>query len=105
MNRVERASHELVRFFLSVFFFEAHAVGMESGTSMGASTEELKVEGKRARGVEGRCGQLPFAILTIGLLKWVWLKIKQEGLRRCWSMFPRTRVPFWYRFFEPQPSV
>ena len=34
---------------------------------------------------------------------WVWLKIKQEGLRRCWSMFPLTRVPFWYRFFEPQP--
>ena len=34
---------------------------------------------------------------------WVWLKIKQEGLRRLWSMFPLTRVPFWYRFFEPQP--
>ena len=34
---------------------------------------------------------------------WVWLKIKQEGLRRCWSMFPLTRVPFWYLFFEPQP--
>ena len=33
---------------------------------------------------------------------WVWLKIKQEGLRRLWSMFPLTRVPFWYRFFEPQ---
>ena len=34
---------------------------------------------------------------------WVWLKIKHEWLRRCWSMFPLTRVPFWYRFFEPQP--
>ena len=34
---------------------------------------------------------------------WVWLKIKQEGLRRFWSMCPLTRVPFWYRFFEPQP--
>ena len=34
---------------------------------------------------------------------WVWLKIKQEGLRRCWSKFPLTRLPFWYRFFEPQP--
>ena len=33
----------------------------------------------------------------------VWLKIKQEGLRRCWSMFPLTRVPFWLRFFGPQP--
>ena len=28
---------------------------------------------------------------------------KQEGLRGCWSMFPLTRVPFWCRFFEPQP--
>ena len=34
---------------------------------------------------------------------WVRLKIKQEGLRRFWSMFPLIRVPFWYRFFEPQP--
>ena len=34
---------------------------------------------------------------------WVWLKIKQDGLRRCWSMFPLTKVLFWYRFFEPQP--
>ena len=25
--------------------------------------------------------------------------------RRFWSMFPLTRVPFWYRLFEPQPSV
>ena len=32
---------------------------------------------------------------------WVWLKIKKQGLRRFWSMFPLTRVPFWYRFFEP----
>ena len=30
-------------------------------------------------------------------LMWVWLKIKQEGLRRCLSMFSLTRVPFWYR--------
>ena len=30
---------------------------------------------------------------------------KQEGLRRFWSMFPLSRVPFWYRFFEPLPSV
>ena len=34
---------------------------------------------------------------------WVWLKINQEGLRRFWSMVPLARVPFWYRFFEPQP--
>ena len=30
--------------------------------------------------------------------KWLWVKIKQEGLRRFWSMFPLPRVPFWYRF-------
>ena len=31
---------------------------------------------------------------------WVWLKIKQEeGLRRCWSMFPLARVPFWVPVF------
>ena len=35
----------------------------------------------------------------------VWLKIKQEGLRRFWSMLPLTRVPFWYRLFEPQPQL
>ena len=31
------------------------------------------------------------------------LNIKQEGLRRLWSMFPMfplTRVPFWYRFWS-----
>ena len=36
---------------------------------------------------------------------WVWLKIKQEGLGRFWSMFPLTRVPFWHRFFEAPPFV
>ena len=36
---------------------------------------------------------------------WVGLKIDQEELRRFWSMFPLTRVPFWYRLFEPQPSL
>ena len=36
-------------------------------------------------------------------ITWVWLKIQQEGLRRFWSMFPLSRVPCWYRFFEPLP--
>ena len=27
-------------------------------------------------------------------------QIKQEGLRRFWSKFPLTRVPFWYWLFE-----
>ena len=40
-----------------------------------------------------------------GTLIWQWLKIKQEGLRRFWSMFPLTRVPFWHQLFEPQPFV
>ena len=47
-------------------------------------------------------GRPPTTLLQVGDI-WVWLKIKQEGLRRFWSMFPLTRVPFWYRFFEPQP--
>ena len=33
--------------------------------------------------------------LYIGL----WLKLKQEGLHRFWSMFPLTRVPFWVPVF------
>ena len=32
---------------------------------------------------------------------WVCLRINQEGLRRFWSMFPRTRGPFWDRSFGP----
>ena len=36
---------------------------------------------------------------------WVWLKIfNTRGKPQVLStMFPLTRVPFWYRFFEPQP--
>ena len=45
------------------------------------------------------------ARLVLVFLMWVWLKIKQEGLRRFWSMFPLNRVPFWCRFFEPQPCA
>ena len=34
------------------------------------------------------------------LVKRVWLKIKQLGLRRFWSMFPLVdRVAFWVVFF------
>ena len=36
---------------------------------------------------------------------WQWLKTTELGLRRFGSMFPPTRVPFWYRFFEPYPYV
>ena len=41
-------------------------------------------------------------LLQISII-WVWLKIKELGLRRFWSMFPLARVPVWYRFFGPQP--
>ena len=34
---------------------------------------------------------------------WQWLRSKELGLRRCWSIFPLTRVPFWCRLFEPYP--
>ena len=49
--------------------------------------------------------KLPFKNMGICLriTIWLWLKIKQEGLRGFWSMFPLTRVPFWYRVFEPHP--
>ena len=36
---------------------------------------------------------------------WEWPKMKQERLRRLWSRFPLARVPFWYRFCEPQPCI
>ena len=38
--------------------------------------------------------------------KWAWLKIQRsEGQAAGFgSMFPLARVPFWYRFCEPQPS-
>ena len=38
-------------------------------------------------------------------LVWVWLKIKELGLRGFWSLVPYTKVPFWYHFFEPQPYL
>ena len=45
----------------------------------------------------------PFKMHWLGpMFIWVWLKINQEGLRRFWSVFPLTRVPFWHRLFEPQ---
>ena len=37
--------------------------------------------------------------------KWVWLKITQEGLRRFWSIFPLTRVPFWNSGFLSSQMV
>ena len=54
---------------------------------------------------EGNPGLVPNNSITLGKRAiWVWLKIQQEGLRRFFvSMFPLTRVPFWCRFFEPQP--
>ena len=31
-------------------------------------------------------------------------KLSRRGCAGFWSMFPLTRVPFWYRFFEQQPN-
>ena len=57
---------------------------------------------RQTQGRQTACSCVPSA-MVICSFSWVWLKIKQEGLRRFWSMFPPTRVPFWYRFFEPPP--
>ena len=35
-------------------------------------------------------------ISIVRVIIWVWLKIKGLGLRRCWSLVPFTKVPFWY---------
>ena len=33
----------------------------------------------------------------------VWVKITSPGDRRCSSLFPFTRVPFWVPIFDPRP--
>ena len=48
-------------------------------------------------GFEERCSEIRMGVAqneTIG-----------GANRRFWSMFPLTKVPFRYRFFEPQPHV
>ena len=42
----------------------------------------------------GELGYTPFM---------VWVKTKPTGDGRFWSLVPFTKVPIWYRFFEPQP--
>ena len=41
--------------------------------------------------------------------KWLWHAVAQNETgganRGFWSMFPLTKVPFWYWFFEPQPNL
>ena len=34
---------------------------------------------------------------------WLWLKIKELGLRRFWSLVPFTKGPILAHLFEPQP--
>ena len=53
----------------------------------------------RSAARRGQCSPPAPGRLTFGCGS----KFNQEGLRRCWSMFPLTRVPFWYRVFEPPP--
>ena len=47
----------------------------------------------------GRCPpdnlSVPSQAKPVRFSKWLWLKIKQAGLRRFWSMFPLNRRPFW----------
>ena len=85
-----------------------------------AETRDIRSEFSRAPITIGSCGSEPVCLTlhphyfdsvqfitpppsTLLNPIWVWLKIKQEGLHWFWSMLPRTRVPFWYRLFEPQP--
>ena len=35
----------------------------------------------------------------------MWLKIKELGFRRCWSLFPSKGLKNWYHFVELQPFV
>ena len=48
------------------------------------------------------CGSLRS---DLALVIWVWLKIKDLGLRGFLSLVPFTKVPFWYQFLEPQPYL
>ena len=61
----------------------------------------------KSSGLSSILARLSSHIILLCLLGgiWVWLKIKQGGLRMSWSMFPLTRVPIWYRCFEPQPYI
>ena len=36
---------------------------------------------------------------------WVWLKIKEPGLRKFWSLVPFAKVPFRYMFFSHSQLV
>ena len=49
------------------------------------------------------CWALGFGCFPKGRCLWVWLKIKELGLRGFLSLVPFTMVPFWYHSFEPQP--
>ena len=43
--------------------------------------------------MQAACLRVLFHMLELGDM-WLWLEIKQEGLRGLWSMFPLTRVAF-----------
>ena len=86
----------------------------EAGASMkaqvGLKKHPTQFSSAFALDVAGRLKPRPFGVATsckpwCRFRIWVWLKIKQEGLRRFWSMVPLTRVPFWCRFFEPRPYL
>ena len=37
------------------------------------------------------------------ILPWVWLKIKELGLRKFWSLVPFAKVTLWYMFWSRSP--
>ena len=45
----------------------------------------------------------PFTPKQRPFMTWVRVKIKQSADRRCWSIFPLTRVSFGVPVFDPQP--
>ena len=114
-QNVHRARHILIRGKVCFFF-----AGVAEGAH-GLQEEELVGYGSKSNHQEldrrffGPCFHLPgthfrylfltharlFCLFAKIALFWVWLKIQQEGQTA--GMFPLIRVPFWYRFVEPQP--
>ena len=77
-------------------FYEARRIAL----AVLAKPSVRRPQGPKAEGAEGSGMVLDdlltsHQVVTCLPLKWVWFKMKQEGLRRFWSMFPLPRDPFW----------
>ena len=59
-------------------------------------------DNQTARALLGKTGKLasPFAELRKKIIMWLWLKIKEPGLRRFYSLVPFTKGPFWYIYLS-----